>query len=147
MRYRIAELARRGSDADDTPIVSESIRDDLADAVATEVLDADAEALTQEPDLGRLLALTSESLLPDGRDRLRSRLASDRLFVRYVALFMDLGRGARTYDLRWNALAERLGEDWVKTRVSSIEVLDISEFEQDALDQARHAAGVSEPAP
>jgi len=115
----VFEIGRR-TDQRDVPIAGQELLDEQLEVIIT-ILEGLSDAEAREvPEIGRILWLTQEKLLPGQVDHLKSLLRNDWMFARFLLVNTDMNFGRGPRPLNWGPLKAALGSDWLLDRVRKL---------------------------
>lgn len=92
----------------------------MLDAMIADLERSSAEQARALPDVGRIMWLAADRLLPGQRDRLHGLLADDWLFARFLVGCTEPSFGDRSRPMQWTALKDALGIEWLISRVRQL---------------------------
>lgn len=118
-KLAVFEVGRR-TDVQQQPLAGNAALDDMVDAMVNELEAMPAEQARQLPDIGRIMWLAAQRLLPDHRDRLLAVLADDWLLARFLLIHTEPSFANEPRPLAWAALTNTLGADWLISRVNGM---------------------------
>jgi hypothetical protein len=110
----------RWSDRQQKPLADEELLDEMLDAMIADLEAMSAAQARELPDIGRIMWLAADRLLPDQRDRLLAVFADDWLFARFLFIHTEPSFGDGPPPLAWAELKTTLGTDWLTNRVTEL---------------------------